>query len=183
MSEKTILTKGIAMAEYMAGNRDVRYFIELCKQCRNYGNSWLCPPFEFDVDDRLKRWNTAMIVLFRFERPKEADTPESVKALFREHRIEMEKRLLELERKYGGLAVGLSGECPLCDECARMKGAKCVHPDKSRPSLESFGFDIGKTMEALFGVQIEWAKEGKLPQIFSLVGALFHNQSPGTIRF
>lgn len=183
MTEKTIHTKEIAVAEYMAGYRDVRYFIELCKQCRNYGNSWLCPPFEFDVDEHLKRWNTAMIVLFRFERPKNADTQESIKALFREHRIEMEKRLLELEWEYGGLAVGFSGECPLCDECARKKGAKCVHPDKSRPSLESYGFNIGKTMEDLFDIQIEWAKDGKLPQTFSLVGALFHNQSIGTIRF
>lgn len=183
MSDRTIYTKEIAVADYMSDYRDAPYFIELCKACRNYGNSWLCPPLEFDVDERLKQWNTALIVLFRFERPKNADTREHIRALFCEHRGEMEKRLLELEREYGGLAMGFSGECLLCDECARKNGAKCVHPKKSRPSLEAYGINIGKTMEDLFDIRIEWAKDGKLPKTYSLVGALFHNQSPGTIRF
>lgn len=53
--------------------------------------------------------------------------------------------------------------------------APCLHPDKVRPSLEAFGFDIGRTLSELFGIRLLWGKDGILPEYLMLVSGLFHN--------
>ncbi|MFR2062233.1 MAG: DUF2284 domain-containing protein [Alistipes sp.] len=39
------------------------------------------------------------------------------------------------------------GMCPGCNR-------PCLHPDKVRPSLEAFGFDIARTLSELFGIEL-----------------------------
>ncbi len=43
-------TSDITVEGYIAEFRDEPHFLELCKQCTNYGKSWGCPPFDFDTD-------------------------------------------------------------------------------------------------------------------------------------
>lgn len=42
-------TANISVDEYISRFRDEKRFVEFCKQCPNYGNSWGCPPFDFDT--------------------------------------------------------------------------------------------------------------------------------------
>ncbi len=180
---RQILTTELSVMEYMRDYRDVPYFMDLCKQCGNYGNSWLCPPFEFDVNARLSRWENTLIVLCRFDLPKGDNRIECAMSLMRDNRVDLETRLLELENLYGGLAFGFSGECLQCKTCMRIKGKRCIHPDKARPAIEAYGFNVVKTLKNLFGIDIEWAKEGILSPTLSIVGALFHNHPQGEITF
>ena len=46
-------TASIGLDEYISRFRDVKGFFEFCKQCPNYGNSWGCPPFDFDTGELL----------------------------------------------------------------------------------------------------------------------------------
>ncbi len=167
----------------MAGYRDADRFIECCRQCRNYGRSWACPPFDYDTEAMLGQWQNALIVICRIGLP-ECDNPmaEGLR-LLRLARVDLEKRLLELEREHGGLAFGFSGECLHCRQCVRCDGMKCRHPELVRPALEAYGFDVGKTVSDLFGFRLQWATKDALPEYLTLVGALFHNNETGKIIF
>ena len=46
-------TASLPAAEYIAVYRDARRFGACCRACPNYGRSWACPPFDFDMDDYL----------------------------------------------------------------------------------------------------------------------------------
>lgn len=45
-------TSDITVEGYIAEFRDEPHFLELCKQCTNYGKSWGCPPFDFASENR-----------------------------------------------------------------------------------------------------------------------------------
>ena len=83
-------------------------------------------------------------------------------------RLELE----ELSRNFSGSTPLSAGSCSLCDSCAKTCGKPCIHPETMRYSIESIGGDVGRTISRLCGVQLEWAEEGKLPEVFTLVGAL-----------
>ena len=46
-------TANISVDEYISRFRDEKRFVEFCKQCPNYGNSWGGPPFDFDTGEIL----------------------------------------------------------------------------------------------------------------------------------
>lgn len=103
--------------------------------------------------------------------------------LIRPERIRIEKELLELEHRYGGRAFAYVGKCLYCpdSECARKCNRPCLHPDKVRPSLEAFGFDIARTLSELFGIELLWGKNDILPEYLVLVSGLFHNSTENII--
>lgn len=94
-------------------------------------------------------------------------------ALLQPARIELSRYLLEKEQESRGLAFGFSGKCHYCKECGRSQGVPCRHTDKARPSLEAYGFDVGATAEQLLGIQLQWGKDGYLPEQLALIGAVF----------
>ena len=47
--ELTHVTAMLPVADYVAGFRNIEKFLGLCKQCPKFGQSWTCPPCEFDV--------------------------------------------------------------------------------------------------------------------------------------
>ena len=49
-------TANISVDEYISRFRDEKRFVEFCKQCPNYGNSWGCPPFDFDTGEFLRQY-------------------------------------------------------------------------------------------------------------------------------
>jgi Predicted metal-binding protein len=91
----------------------------------------------------------------------------------------LDEALLLLEQRYPNSRALFAGTCHLCTigMCARIKGEPCIHPDKIRPSLEAFGFDIGKTASELLGVELKWSTYGELPEYFVLVSGFFTNHS------
>lgn len=83
-----------------------------------------------------------------------------------------------MEREHGGMALGFAGTCIYCPEtekCSRLIDQPCRHPDLARPSLESFGFDIGKTTSELFNIPLLWGKDDKMPEYLTLVCGFFTN--------
>ena len=73
-------TSDITVEGYIAEFRDEPHFLELCKQCTNYGKSWGCPPFDFDTESFLRQYKYAHLMatkiipekkkFFLFKKPK-----------------------------------------------------------------------------------------------------------------
>lgn len=170
-------TADISVDEYIARFRDEERFIELCKMCSNFGNSWGCPPFDFDTEDFLRQYKHAHLMVAKMT-PSDDDIPvEDTQRFILPERIKIERELLEMERKYGGRAFAYIGKCLHCNDgiCTRKCDKPCLHPEKVRPSLEAFGLDIEMTLKELFGIELLWGKDGKLPEYLVLVSGFFHN--------
>ena len=78
------------------------------------------------------------------------------------------------------LPFGFVGTCPYCGSapCARISGKPCRHPEKVRPSLEAFGFDMSKTAKDLLGLEIKWSQGELIPEYLTLVcGVFYHKKS------
>jgi hypothetical protein len=68
------------------------------------------------------------------------------------------------------------------DKCTRIEGKLCIFPDKIRPSLESFGFDVSQTSLRLLNVEMKWSRDGVLPPYFVLVSGFFTNADIGKLE-
>ncbi len=170
-------TTDIAVDAYIAGYWDGPRFLELCRQCRNFGNRWGCPPFDFDVEQVLRQYSYAHLMATKIT-PHEQGLPWTMaREYLRAEHVRIERELLELEERIGGRAFGFNGECLHCPGhgCRRPSGEPCLHPEQVRSSLEAFGFDIGSTLTKLFGIELLWGKEGQMPDYLVLVCGLFHN--------
>ena len=170
-------TRSLAAADYTARFRDAERFAPFCRECPNYGHSWGCPPFGFDVAARLGAYSQVLLVATRIL-PAQTGLPiELSRRLIHPERIRLDRRLHELERLHGGLSCSYVGSCLYCPEgtCTRPEGQPCRHSDLVRPSLEAYGFDIGRTLRELFGIELRWGSEGRMPEYLTLVCALFHN--------
>lgn len=171
-------TADISVDEYVNRFRDEKKFIELCKQCPNYGNSWGCPPFDFNTTEFLHRYKNVYLIATKLTLTKNNLPINNTQELIRPERLRLEKQLLDMEKLYGGRAFAYIGRCLHCNDakCTRRFNQPCLHPDKIRPSLEAFGFDIGRTLSELFGLELLWGKDGKLPEYLVLVSGFFHNE-------
>ena len=170
-------SRSLAAADYIDRFRDADRFIGFCQSCPNYGRSWGCPPFGFDVEARLRSYRRVLLVATRIT-PTEPGLPIDLsRPLIRPERIRLEHRLRELARQYDGLSCAYVGSCLYCPEgsCTRPDGAPCRHPELVRPSLEAYGFDIGRTLSELFGLELAWGRDGRMPETLTLVCGLFHN--------
>ncbi|MBR3565529.1 MAG: DUF2284 domain-containing protein [Paludibacteraceae bacterium] len=181
MSQETIniqtrrLKAQIPVANYIANYRRSDYFLSLCCECKNYGCRYGCPPFEYDVVDKIKDYATAKIIGIQII-PKQANLPlSSAQKIMHPYIKQLRDELLQMEKQSGGLSFGFAGGCDLCGErpCARLTSEPCRHPDKVRPSLEAYGFDLSKTAQDLFHVPLVWGKNNTLPPYLMLIGALF----------
>lgn len=170
-------------ADYTARFRDAERFAPFCRECPNYGRSWGCPPFGFDVAERLGRYEHILLIATKI-RPATEGLPMSMsRELIRPERIRLDNRLRELERLHGGLSCSYVGSCLYCPEgtCTRPEGQPCRHPELVRPSLEAYGFDIGRTLSDLFGIRLLWGAEGRMPEYLTMVCGLFHNSREAVI--
>ncbi len=176
-------TVSLPASEYIAVYRDARRIGACCRVCPNYGRSWACPPFDFDMDEYLSGYRTALIIATKIS-PVRHDLPisEAQRLLYPE-RIKHEKALLELERRYGGRAFAYAGTCLYCPagSCSRPDGQPCRHPERVRPSLEACEFDLCRTTEELLGIPLRWGEGDRLPEYLTLVSGFFHNA--GNVTF
>ena len=56
-------TKQISVSEYLNHYRDAERFGTYCKACPNYAKSWACPPFDFDVEQRLSQYHNLLLIV------------------------------------------------------------------------------------------------------------------------
>ena len=173
----------ISTKEYIDGYRDIKRFLSYCKKCRSYEKTWACPPFCFDVDNYVSRFQHTFIIGTKI------DFSEDIRRLSNsvEMRDELSSdamhvavdclrtlhdRLLQL---FPNTISFLVGPCRLCKQepCARLQGLPCRHPSEVRHSIESVGFDVGKTTSDLLGIELKWSTDHNLPEYITIVTALF----------
>ena len=81
---------------------------------------------------------------------------------------------ITVKKMFGDYGIYCDGVIFGLEPCARIDGKPCRHPDKVRPSLEAFGFDISKTAKDLLGLEIKWSKGDLIPEYLTLVGGIFY---------
>lgn len=178
-------TAHVGFDEYNGRYRDPDKFIAFCKRCDKYGHCWVCPPYDFDTDEYLSGYANVYLLGTKII-PEEAarlenDTPEKAQKAGREMLAQVRQlidpQLLGTEHRYPGSKAFFAGTCFQCPggSCTRPQGKPCMHPGRIRPSLEAFGFDIGKTAGELLHIELQWSKDGTLPEYFTLVSGLFTN--------
>lgn len=167
----------LATTDYVARFRNAERFIAYCRKCSNFGHSWGCPPFDYDVAELLGNYRTVLLIATKITPAATALPLSDSQRLIRPERLRLEKRLHELEQQYGGRACAYIGECLYCPagSCTRSEGLPCRHPESVRPSLEAYGFDIGRTLNELFGIELKWGHDGLMPEYLTLVCGFFHN--------
>ncbi len=169
----------IEMSEYMTKYYDREKFHELCKQCEKYGTLWSCPPYKFEVEEYLNKYNSVHIIGTKIilsddliKETKKEDILDCTYRILNEVRKELSKMLLKLESEYANSVSLYAGSCLNCEVCTRTQNKPCIHPDTMRYSLESLGFDVSRTSSELLGIDIKWAKD-TLPEYFTLISAFF----------
>ena len=165
----------ISVDEYIRRFRDVATVKGYCRACENYGKSWGCPPFDFDVEARLRQYENLLLIATKIT-PKEQGLPTSAaQELILPERRRLDAHLLALEQQYDGLACSYVGKCYYCAEntCTRLCSKPCRYPHLVRPSLEAYSFDVARTTEELFGLQLHWSKNGLLPDYLIIVSGVF----------
>ena len=180
MYRTEVTFKKISMEELKKDYCDREKFEKFCKECRNYGSTWSCPPYNFDVEDYLKNYSYISLVgvkiIFDEETLDKVNTKEKINDYttetlkYMKDKIMME--LLRVEKRYEGSKSLSAGGCKICDDCSRKNNTQCQHPDMMRYSLESMGFDVGGISSGLLDYELKWATETRLPEYFSLVTGL-----------
>lgn len=169
-------TSTLDLQHYAARYRNVPCFLDLCRQCPNYADSWACPPFEYNPDDILGRYSRITLIATRITPQSEGLPIDCARQLILPERLRLQRHLLAMEKTTGGYALAYAGKCTHCSEpCTRPKGLPCRHPHSVRPSLEAWGFDLGRTLTDIFGYNLLWGNQGKLPPYLTLISALLHN--------
>lgn len=182
MAEIKKLTADVDVSEYVEKYVDFEEVSKLCiEEQELLGYNWNYPPFDFDAYEVWDSYENLKIIAFKIdfseeEQANEFPDRELEFVLKRFERMKMrfmnEIYMLESED-----ALGLYlGKCNLCMRCTREFGAPCKMPMKMRYSLESLGAYVDRTIEDLFGFEVKYAKDGKLPEYLIFVGGLLYNK-------
>jgi len=180
------------VSDYTENYRDADKFIVFCKQCNRYGNCWACPPYDFDTRNYILKYNKVYIIGTKIIISKETrlnyKSAEENKIIGAEIiasvRKNLDEQLLKIESEIPESRAFFAGTCHICnrEDCTRILNKPCIYPDKIRHSLESFGFDIGKTTEKLLNIELKWSDNGLLPEYLTLVSGLFTNSKIDNIE-
>ncbi len=157
--------------EFLAHCVDVPKFLEYCKACPNYDTRWSCPSFEFNPMDIWKTYKALRLYAWILT-PEEGCTTEALLQGLTEQKTETIKALMAMEAANPGSWALVCGTCNLCNACQRSQGRPCIHPDELRYSIEAMGGDVGETMRRYFQKEIQWIRNGVLPDYLMLVGGL-----------
>ena len=166
--------------EFVREYVDTERFLACCKECRNYGLKWSCPPYDFDPNDIWRSFNTVLIYAKKVLLPKEETeklrTPKELaevyESLLRPVRNVMASELIKMEGEDPNSLALFAGGCDICAECTRPMGLPCRAPSVMRYSVESLGGNVIKCVNELLHEEILWAENGRLPKHYVLLGAL-----------
>lgn len=182
MSEIKKLTVDVDVSDYFERYVNFEEVSKLCiEEQETLGYNWNYPPFEFDVEDVWNSYNKLKIIAFKID-----FSAEELEHTFDERELEfILKRFERMKVKFMNEiymlesedALGLFlGKCNLCMRCTREFNMPCKMPFKMRYSLESLGAYVDKTVEDLFGFEIKYAENGKLPEYLIFVGGLLYDK-------
>ncbi|WP_171594531.1 DUF2284 domain-containing protein [Marinifilum caeruleilacunae] len=142
------------------------------KGCPNHNEKWTCPPNCPDFEIYAQPFSKIKLFLFFSATKQFHFLSEENRSLESYNFIkeELQYFLREQEGTEGKMIAANS--CEICSPCALNKGKKCYFPGKIRYNLVAFGFNVGKIMTDLFQHELKWAKENKIPEYVSSVGAI-----------
>ena len=169
---------------------DIDKFEGFCKQCRNYGKVWSCPPYDFSIEEYVDRYKYIYIVgvkiVFDEDTLATINTKEKISNYTNETLHFMKNKImnemLNLEKLYPNSTSLSAGGCNLCESCSKLKNIQCIHPDLMRYSLESLGFDVGGVSNKLLNFELKWATETRLPDYFSLIAGIMTNEEISDLK-
>lgn len=169
--------------EYFRRFRDPERFAGFCRECGRYAKCWSCPPFEYDTQVCPDGYRQVWIVGTRIAPHRDLrartrsreDVVRAERELLRQVRARVDGALLAMEARHPGSRAFFAGTCMWCPEgaCTRGEGRACRFPEKMRPSLEAFGWDMVRTSAELLGVEMKWSRDGEWPEYFTLVSGFF----------
>ena len=169
---------------------DIEKFEGFCKQCKNYGKLWSCPPYNFSIEEYVDRYKYVYIVgvkiVFDEDTLSSINTKEKISSYTNETLHFMKNKImnemLKLEKLYPNSTSLSAGGCNLCENCSKLKNVQCIHPDLMRYSLESLGFDVGGVSSKLLNFELKWATETRLPDYFSLIAGIMTNEEISNLK-
>lgn len=169
---------------------NIEKFEGFCKQCRNYGKLWSCPPYDFSIEEYVDRYKYIYIVgvkiVFDEDTLSSINTKEKISNYTTETLHFMKNKImnemLKLEKLYPNSTSLSAGGCNLCENCSKLKNVQCIHPDLMRYSLESLGFDVGGVSSKLLNFELKWATETRLPDYFSLIAGIMKNEEISDLK-
>lgn len=169
---------------------DIEKFEGFCKQCKNYGKLWSCPPYDFSIEEYVDRYKYVYIIgvkiVFDEDTLSSINTKEKISNYTTETLHFMKNKImnemLKLEKLYPNSTSLSAGGCNLCENCSKLKNVQCVHPDLMRYSLESLGFDVGGVSSKLLNFELKWATETRLPDYFSLIAGIMTNEEISDLK-
>lgn len=176
--------KMITTEDYVRDYVEIDRFIECCKMCPNYGAKWGCPPYAYDVKEKL--WDSYKYLhLFTYKMYLEDDlvnkdmTREQIDELVfgirHQNYIIASNWVLGVERQNPGSFALDGGHCTKCKRCTRPKGKPCRHEADIRPALDAIGGNVVKTAKDLFDTEIIWIENGKVPEYFFFIVGILSN--------
>lgn len=169
---------------------DIEKFEGFCKQCKNYGKVWSCPPYDFSIEEYITKYKYIYIVgvkiVFDEDTLSSINTKEKISNYTNETLHFMKNKImnemLNLEKLYPNSTSLSAGGCKLCKVCSKESNLKCLHPDLMRYSLESLGFDVGGISSKLLNFELKWATETRLPDYFSLIAGIMTNKEISNLK-
>ena len=182
MSEINKLVADVDVMEFYDNYVDFDKISKLCIEEQDMlGYNWNYPPFDFDVDDIWNSYNRLKIIIFKIDfSPEEREHTFSDEELdfvlkrFERLKVKFMNEIYMLENE-DSLGLYL-GKCNLCMRCTRSFGAPCKMPFKMRYSIESLGGEVDRAIEDLFGYEIRYAHDGKLPEYLIFAGGLLYDK-------
>ena len=172
----------IDVADFIENCIDVAYFEECCSKCPNYGQTWSCPPYDFDPMDIWREYKTFYITAKKVITPKELlEKTYSLEELIRlggqltmSSYTSMDKELKAMQEQFPESRIIGGGKCMICGKegCARLKGEPCRFPDQMSYSIESLGGNVETVLKRYFNEKIYWGADGHLAPSYIRVAGL-----------
>lgn len=180
----THISKCIETSSYISNYCNPAKFIKFCECCDKYNSCWACPPYSYNPIDRISPYKYTHIigtkVLFDEQFIEASSNPAENRSIIdqvmTDVRAIIDPQLMKLEEEIPSSLVLLAGTCHLCPQgCTRTESKPCRYPQRIRPSLEAYGFNISQTTESLLDIPLKWSKAGELPPYLVLVSGFMCN--------
>ena len=111
---------------------------DLCKTCKAYASSWICPPNCPDIASMQKKVDSFTSGMLFTSRHR-ADAYDSALTLKLGH--EHSLRMFETAKHIPGSFVLTAGNCQLCETCS-CPDEPCRHSELDFGSISAYGIDI-----------------------------------------
>lgn len=132
--------------------------------CSEYGNRLMCPPYIPKVREFKEILSCYYMALLVQLEADIANTKDPIKKAY-EYAKKLNLIICELEKEAFNLGFCFSsgligGSCKLCKVCPVKDNpsAKCINPQKARPSMEGLGIDVMGTCKNL-GIDISFSTD------------------------